>query len=564
MMRCIFYCIAACLAALASSAAGSGPPQSAGPATGEATFSVFLGGREIGREQVNVARSGSDWIITSTSRIGAPLDVTVTRFELKYSADWQPIELKLEGRMRPGTIGLLTSFGLTTAVNEITQNAVTTSKTDQVSARTVVVPNNVFAAYEGLAARLTGLLPGAELQAYVAPQAEIKLTVRAVTRGQFQTAGGTVDTNRYSLTVHNPAGQLPIEISVDSRGRLARLEIPNATLQVVRQDLASVSTRAQAVRNATDIDVRIPSSGFSLAGTLTTPPASGARVRSPAVVLVGGSGAVDRDGVMAGIPLFAQLAGDLAERGFVVLRYDKRGIGQSGGRLETVTLREYAEDVVAAVRWLESRKDVDKRRIAVVGHGEGASVAMLAAAREKKISALVPMAAVGTPGVDFILEQQQYSLDLLKVPEPERSPKIELQKKILQAAISGTGWEELPPEIRARADSPWYRSLLLFDPAETMARIKQPVLIVHGELDKQVPVHHAKRLAELANARKKAPPASLAVLPKLNHLCVPAVTGDVSEYSSLAEKRISPDVSRSIAEWLAAPGVKAPEPPKID
>ena len=62
---------------------------------------------------------------------------------------------------------------------------------------------------------------------------------------------------------------------------------------------------------------------------------------------------------MAGIPLFAQLAGQLAERDFVVLRYDKRGVGKSGGRIERVTLDDYAEDAIAAVKWLAKRKDVD-------------------------------------------------------------------------------------------------------------------------------------------------------------------------------------------------------------
>jgi hypothetical protein len=276
-------------------------------------------------------------------------------------------------------------------------------------------------------------------------------------------------------------------------------------------------------------------------------------------VLVAGSGAIERDVVVAGIPIFAQLAGDLAARGFVVLRYDKRGIGQSGGRLETVTLREYADDVVAAVKWLEKRKDVDKRRIAVLGYSEGGSVGMLAASREKKISALVLMSAMGTRGVDLILEQQQYSLDRLKTPDRERASKVELQKKIVEAAMTGEGMDDLPPDVRERVDSPWYRSLLLFDPAELMPRIRQPVLILSGDLDKQIPPHHAKRLVELAEARKKAPAGVLVTFPGLNHLYVAANTGDVTEYASLAEKRISQDVARAVGDWLAAPDAKPPQ-----
>jgi pimeloyl-ACP methyl ester carboxylesterase len=559
--------MAACLGTLAlcvSSGMRVGPQQSGSPAPGDATFSVFLAGREIGREQVRLSRTGSDWILSATSRIAAPLDVTVNRFELRYSADWQPIELKFDARLRGNSIALSTSFGLTTAVNEITQNGVTNSKTDQISARTIILPNNFFVAYEALAARLPGSSIGTEFTAYVAPQAEIKLTVRSITPGQFQTAAGTVNTQRYGLTFHNPGAELPAEVSVDEKGRLARLEIPSVSLIVARQDLASVGTRIQTVRNPTDVDVRIPSSGFSLAGTLTTPTATASRMRSPAIVLVAGSGSIERDGIVAGIPLFAQLAGDLAERGFIVLRYDKRGVGQSGGRLETVTLRDYAEDVIAAVKWLDKRKDVDTRRISVAGYSEGGAVSMLAAQREKKVSALTLMSSMGSRGVDLILEQQQYSLDLLKTTESERTSKVELQKKILDAAMTGKGLEDLPPEVRARVDSPWYRSLLLFDPAETIPEIKQPVLVVHGELDKQVPPRHAKLLVELANARKKVPPATVVLLPGLNHLLVPATTGDIGEYASLQNKRISPDVVRAIADWLAAPGAKPPTSGKID
>ena len=562
-MRVKTYCIAACLAALSIAIGGAAPAQQPTPAPGEATFSVFVGGREIGREIVNLSRTGTGWIIAATSRIGAPLDVTATRFELRYSPDWQPIELKIDARMRQAVIGLSTSFGLTTAVNEITQNGVTNSKTDQISAGTVVLPNNFFAAYEGLAARLQGSKPGTELRAYVAPQSEIRISVRGVTRGQFQTPAGTLNVNRYTVAFHNPGGDLNAEISVDDKGRLARLEMPSATLLVVREDLAAVSTRAQTARNPTDVDVRIPAAGFSLAGTLTTPPAAAGRLRSPAVVLVGGTGLFDRDAVVAGVPIFAQLAGALAERGFVVLRYDRRGVGQSGGRLETVTLQEYADDVVSAVKWLDKRKDVDKRRIAVAGHGEGGSVALLAA-REKKINALVLIATMGSRGVDLILEQQQYSLDLLKTPESERPPKVELQKKILDAAMTGKGLDALPPDIRERVDSPWYRSLLLFDPAQTMPRVRQPILIVQGELDKQIPPHHGKRLIELADARKKPPVSALVLLPRVNHLLVPATTGDVTEYATLPDKQISADAARAIADWLAAPGAKTPQPAKME
>ena len=107
--------------------------------------------------QSNLARPDSTWVLTSTGRFG---DIVLNRFEMKYDADWQPLGLRLEVTQGQRPMLVTTSFGLTTAVNEITQNGATTSKTDQISARTVVLPNNFYAAYEALAARLAGCVAG--------------------------------------------------------------------------------------------------------------------------------------------------------------------------------------------------------------------------------------------------------------------------------------------------------------------------------------------------------------------------------------------------------------------
>jgi len=250
--------------------------------------------------------------------------------------------------------------------------------------------------------------------------------------------------------------------------------------------------------------------------------------------------------------LFAQLAGQLAERDFLVLRFDKRGIGKSGGRTERATLEDYADDVVATVKWLGKRKDVDTERIFLAGHSEGAAVAMLAAAREKKVAGLVLMAGMGTPGRELILEQQQHLLGETSLSETERTEKVALQNRILDAVIAQKGWEGIPPEMRSAADTTAFRSLVSFDPARAMTNVKQPILIVQGALDKQVLPYHADRLAELARGRKKAASVEVKQMPALNHLFVPARTGDVSEYPALETKAISPEVATAIAAWVAS------------
>jgi uncharacterized protein len=568
-MRLAGHCTAAVLASLILASAALAAPSSAPharprslvqtpaesrpiarpPAEADVEFTLFLSGTRVGVEHVRVARVASTWVISSTAQYGPPLNVTVNRFEMKYTADWQPIELHIEATRAGRPLGLATSFAMTTAINEITQNGSTTSKTDQISARTIVLPNSFYAGYEALAARLADAQPGAELRAYVAPQAEIGVMVKTVAAEQLSSPAGLLAIRRYEIVFQNPGGPLNATVAIDDRARLVRLEIPGANLRLIRSELAGVATRAQPVRNRADTDVIIPAEGFSLAGTLTMPETMG-KLQHPAIVLVGGSGSVDRDELVAGIPIFAQLAASLGEQGFVVLRYDKRGVGQSGGRSERATLQDYADDLVTTVKWLAKRKDIDPRHIAVAGHSEGGAVAMLAAARENKISSLILLAAPGTAGSELILEQQRHVLDLMGAPEAERQAKIELQKRIQAAVVTDKGWEAIPPELRAQAESAWFKSLLLFDPAKIMPRIKQPVLIIQGDLDRQVFPHHADALAEMARARKKAPPVELVHLPGLNHLLVPAETGEVSEYGALPVKTISAAVAKTIGEWL--------------
>ena len=558
-MRFLRHCTAALALATAAAAALLG--QAGGqvePIPGDAMFTIFIRGTDVGQEQVALVRSGSQWIISSTGRLG---DFTLNRFEVKYAADWQPIEMHVEGTQagKPGDKGtpkklqISTSFALTSAINEITQNGVTNSKTDQISARTVVLPTNVFAGYEALAARLANANVGTELSTYVAAGGEVRVSVKGISEEAVTTPAGIVKMQKYELLVHGGQGTgstFTMSVSVDGRSRLARLDMPTNGLSVVRNDLAGVAARTLTARNPTDSDVTIPANGFSIAGTITMPPVLG-RLRHPAVVLVANAGPLDRDGTVAGIPILSQLAGALAQQGFLVVRYDKRAVGQSGGRSETVTQRDYADDLIAIVKWLDRRDDVDPRRIAVVGHSEGGMIAMLAGAREKKIGSLVLLATSGMSGADLILEQQQRELVHLKLSEAEKAQRVALQKQIQTAVVSGTGWESLSEDVRKQADTPWFRSLLLFDPAAVMPKLKQPILVIQGDLDTVVEPQNAEKLGELARARKKgAGPVEVVHVPGLNHILVPAVTGRVQEYPELKQKAISPEVAETIAAWL--------------
>jgi uncharacterized protein len=541
------------VALLALAGAAQPPPQSAAePAAGRAGFTIFVHGAQIGREDVDLSRTPGGWTISATNRLSPPVDLTTNRFEMRYGPDWQPIELKLDATLRGAPIGLVTSFGVTTAISEITQSGQTTQKTDEIAAKTIVLPNNHFGAYEALAARLGSAKTGDELRVYIAPQAEIPVRIGDISAESIRTPDQVVAVRRFQLAFQNPKGALEATIWVDDRSRLARFEIPSVSLQVVREELASVAARHETTSHPGDVLASIPAAGFTLAATVTRPPgpAVAARLKLPAVILVGGSGPTDRDQVVAGIPIFGQLAGVLADAGFIVTRYDKRGVGQSGGRLESATLADFAEDVRAVVKYLSKREDVDRRRLVVIGHSEGGAVAMIAASREKAITAVGLLATPGTTGAELILEQQRHVLERLKTPDADKQAKVELQKKIQQAVLTGTGWEGVPEDLRKQAETPWFQSVLAFDPAKVMPNVRQPLIVIQGSLDTQVPPHHATRLGELANARKKAPKTDVVVIEGVNHLLVPATTGEVDEYSQLQDRKVSPKVVEKIVDWL--------------
>jgi len=533
-----FNCTALMLASLLAGPVASAQ-EAASPTPGDASFSIFLRGREIGREQVSLARTGSGWVITSSGQFGAPIDFTINRFELKLGTDWQPLEMVLEARSRNQPLGLKTSFSVTTAINEITQGGNTVSKEDQISARTTVLPNNVFAAYEALGPRLWNAAPDTELPIYIAPQTEIKAKVRAISEQSLTGPSGSVPTRRFEMAFQNPAREVTAAIVIDDKKRLVRVEIPDAGLSVVRDDTAGVAVRAQTARNPTDVDVVIPANGFNLAGTLTTPPGVAGRLRHPAVILVGGATPSDRDQVIGGVPVFAQLAKALADSGLLVLRYDRRGSGQSGGRTESVTLADYADDALAAVKWLSKRDDVDKRRLAVAGYGDGAPSVLIAASRSKDIDGIVTMAASGSRGDDMVMRQQERILNQMKLSAEERQSRIALQKKLVAAVMSGTGWEGVPDAMRRQADTPLFKSQLTFDPAEVLAKAKQPILIIHGDLDTAMPSGEAKKLAEAARARKKAPAPQVTILPQVTQTL-----------AQRGQTTVDPAVATAITDWI--------------
>jgi hypothetical protein len=277
-------------------------------------FIIVFQGVRVGTETVTVNRTAGTFEVSSVGQIAPPIDLTTTKFEMVYSSDWQPRRLSIEGLLKNQLFGLNSSFGLTTATNDVMQAAKRDRITQEITPRTIVLVMNFFGAYTGLAARIDSFPPGTPFPVYIAPEGQTTATVRRITPRRMTGPSGEIEIKEYELTVGRPGGSVPIQIWVDAQGRLARVTLRELDLAAIREDLGSVMVREERIHNPGDENVFIPASGFNLAATVTKPQTGGPKW--PAVILVGAAGRQDRDETMYGIPIFGQLAGRLANAGY--------------------------------------------------------------------------------------------------------------------------------------------------------------------------------------------------------------------------------------------------------
>jgi fermentation-respiration switch protein FrsA (DUF1100 family) len=107
--------------------------------------------------------------------------------------------------------------------------------------------------------------------------------------------------------------------------------------------------------------------------------------------------------------------------------------------------------------------------------------------------------------------------------------------------------------VRRQADTAWFRSWLLFDPVAAVTKVRQPLLVLHGALDREFPATYADLIEHAARARRNVTPAHTqkVVVPGVNHLLVPATSGEVSEYLQLPTRLLSAEISGALVSWLA-------------
>lgn len=308
-------------------------------------------------------------------------------------------------------------------------------------------------------------------------------------------------------------------------------------------------------------DVTYRSGDLTIAGTLTKPEGSGP---FPAVLLITGSGAQDRNEELFGHKPFLLVADTLTRAGYAVLRTDDRGVGGTGGKLDDANYTDLAGDAAAGVGFLRGRPDVDPARVGLFGHSEGGYLAPLVAARpDSGVAFVILMAGPGVPGADVLVEQTRLIAAAGGAPADVVDTQVrqtaELAALLKAGDLAGAKElarkqnEELPPDKRAAESvvaagiTPYLAALVAYDPAPALKALRVPVLAFYGGNDLQVPPSQSEQ--PMRDNLAADPDATVHVFPGLNHLMQPTKTGLPSEYGSI-ETTISPDVLTFVTGWL--------------
>src|SRR5262249_14738539 len=161
-----------------------------------------LRGAPLGTEQISVTRIADGWTISSTGRMAPPADLVARRLQVRYTADWRPVEFTFDGNVRGQPMGMHTLVEGTTAKSEVTGDR-SAQKTDAIDANALLIStSSFFAPYEALAVRIRGAAPGTELPAYaVGPMVPFTIKVGESATEQIQTTSRLVQARRTHLVM---------------------------------------------------------------------------------------------------------------------------------------------------------------------------------------------------------------------------------------------------------------------------------------------------------------------------------------------------------------------------
>lgn len=146
--------------------------------------------------------------------------------------------------------------------------------------------------------------------------------------------------------------------------------------------------------------VSFKADGLNISAIVHTPKGMKPREKRPCFIVLHGFG-TNKDGTTP-----VQAATILEEMGYVTLRFDFRGCGESDGERAFILCQDQVRDTQAAITFAQTLKQVDPKRIGVIGHSFGGAVAPYTAGIDKRVAACVSIAGWGD-GVSKFREQHK-------------------------------------------------------------------------------------------------------------------------------------------------------------
>jgi fermentation-respiration switch protein FrsA (DUF1100 family) len=327
--------------------------------------------------------------------------------------------------------------------------------------------------------------------------------------------------------------------------------------------------------NTEDVTFTNTKFNIELAGTVTIPKGNGP---FPAVILITGSGAQNRNEELLGHKPFLVIADYLTRNGIAVLRYDDRGMGKSGGNYINATSADFATDAEAAFNFLKSYPGINSKAIGLIGHSEGGLIAPIVASTNKNVDFIVSLAGPGVNGEKIILRQSEDISHASGLPDEQirenNSTNQRIYSKLKSEADNLKAEEKIMTEYKeiltSNGASPeeieksvtqlkmtfgseiytWFRYFIMTDPGIFWKEVKCPVLAINGEKDLQVAAD--VNLAAIENALKSGGNKNVKTLKiaGLNHLFQNCDKGLPAEYGEI-EETFSPEILKILADWIS-------------
>jgi len=535
------------------------------------TYQISQGGKALGTFDLALTRDASGATSLSSLHLTGLADLSD---RLQVGSDGHALSYRLEGTARGAPVTIEAAIQAHNAALTIQQAGHSRSLDVPLPGPVVVLDNSMLDGWQLLLDRLGPKPAGESTVDVLVPQAAATGTVTLSPEGEEDVdlgGGQSRPAERIGATM-KVAGQVVkltlwrgqdgtlLAFGQPSVGLRYQLETPASAASAAAQaasQAAAVSqleqTLARQKQCVSERDGSVTSAGATLAGSLTVP--KSARP-APALLLLPGSGAVDRNGNVPPLltnGVYRQLAYALGCQGFAVLRIDKLGIGASTGDGNAVTLQTYAQNVHDWMAWLRRQPGVDGTRVALMGHSEGGLIALYSVAEGyADPTAVVLLESPGMPLDAVILDQVTYQ-DRLKGASPQDIATTRTQLEAAIAAIkhsSGVSME-LTGEL---ASNPWaatfahaaglLRSEFAQDPAALASRVSAPVLVVQGGKDVQVTEANGRALAKAASH------ATYLFLPDLAHDLY-QVRGSAIDHSLPdAGTPLSPVLIQALHTWL--------------